>query len=104
MPSVRKAKQITNPNDVEFLLNLTEEDLLKQSTVMEMFADFSGNDKPRFHPYDTVTIPPGSYQISSKNKKDGEKLYLRMLLATDYISGMTDHYAKMLYQEFNGIF
>ena len=68
MPSVRKAKQITNPNDVEFLLNLTEEDLLKQSTVMEMFADFSGNDKPRFHPYDTVTIPPGSYQISSKNK------------------------------------
>ncbi|MCI9138444.1 MAG: deoxyguanosinetriphosphate triphosphohydrolase [Lachnospiraceae bacterium] len=43
------------------------------------------------------------YQMSSKGKEEGEKLYLRMLLATDYISGMTDHYAKMLYQEFNGI-
>lgn len=33
----------------------------------------------------------------------GEKLYLRLLLATDYVSGMTDGYAKRLYQELNGI-
>lgn len=32
-----------------------------------------------------------------------EKLYLRFLLATDYVSGMTDGYAKRLYQELNGI-
>ena len=28
-----------------------------------------------------------------------EKLYLRILLVTDYICGMTDSYAKRLYQE-----
>ena len=32
-----------------------------------------------------------------------EKLYLRLLLVTDFISGMTDSYAKRLYQELNGI-
>lgn len=31
------------------------------------------------------------------------KLYLRLLLVTDYISGMTDSYAKTLYQELRGI-
>lgn len=30
-------------------------------------------------------------------------LYLRFLMVTDYISGMTDSYAKNLYQEINGI-
>ena len=32
-----------------------------------------------------------------------EKLYLRLLLVTDYICGMTDSYAKRLYQELNAI-
>ena len=39
------------------------------------------------------------YQQESQGKSDGEKLYLRLLLITDYISGMTDSYAKRLYQE-----
>ena len=39
------------------------------------------------------------YQQSSQGKSEGEKLYLRLLLITDYISGMTDSYAKRLYQE-----
>ena len=30
-------------------------------------------------------------------------VYLRLLLAVDYVSGMTDSYAKALYQELNGI-
>lgn len=43
-------------------------------------------------------------RITCKGKEaEYEKLYLRMLLATDYISGMTDSYAKRLYQQFNGI-
>ena len=29
-------------------------------------------------------------------------IYLRLLLVVDYISGMTDSYAKSLYQELNG--
>lgn len=36
--------------------------------------------------------------------EDFYDLYLRLLLVTDYISGMTDSYAKSLYQELNGIY
>lgn len=40
-----------------------------------------------------------------KAKTDDEyyNLYLRFLMVTDFISGMTDSYAKTLYQELNGI-
>lgn len=34
---------------------------------------------------------------------EGERLYHRLLLATDFISGMTDSYAKSLYRELKGI-
>lgn len=37
------------------------------------------------------------------NNDEGERLYHRLLLATDFISGMTDSYAKDLYRELNGI-
>lgn len=43
------------------------------------------------------------YNMYSKNKDAAEKLYLRIMLIIDFISGMTDSYAKSLYQEFNGI-
>lgn len=43
------------------------------------------------------------YRIYSDGKDEAEKLYLRLLLVTDFISGMTDSYAKRLYQELNGI-
>lgn len=35
--------------------------------------------------------------------KEAEKLYLRLLLVTDHVCGMTDSHAKRLYQELNGI-
>jgi dGTPase len=38
-----------------------------------------------------------------KTDDDAENLYLRFLIVTDYISGMTDSYAKNLYRELNGI-
>ena len=44
-----------------------------------------------------------AYHFHSQNRTDVEKLYLRLLLVTDYICGMTDSYAKRLYQELNGI-
>lgn len=43
------------------------------------------------------------YKIYAKGRPKEEKLYLRLLLVTDYICGMTDSYAKSLYQELNGI-
>lgn len=39
------------------------------------------------------------YHNDAKGKSKHEKLYLRILMITDYISGMTDNYAKRLYQE-----
>ena len=43
------------------------------------------------------------YRIHSRDASDSEKLYLRLLLATDYVSGMTDSYARRLYRELSGI-
>lgn len=43
------------------------------------------------------------YNIYSQGKSEQEKLYLRLLLVTDSICGMTDSYAKRLYQELSGI-
>lgn len=71
MSKKRVSKAITNKEDIDFLVNLTANDLLTTSFVMEMFGDFTGQDKPRFHPYDTVRMPAGCYQLSptSKNKE-----------------------------------
>ena len=44
-----------------------------------------------------------AYKLQAKGKSEAEKLYLRLLLVTDYVCGMTDSYAKRLYQEMNGI-
>lgn len=42
------------------------------------------------------------YQIYSEGKDPGEKLYLRLMLVTDYICGMTDSYARDLYCKLSG--
>jgi len=39
------------------------------------------------------------YSSEAAGKNERDKLYLRILMITDYISGMTDNYAKRLYQE-----
>ena len=39
------------------------------------------------------------YRTESEGKSEADKLYLRILMITDFISGMTDNYAKRLYQE-----
>ena len=44
-----------------------------------------------------------AYHCQAKGKDEAEKLYLRLLLVTDYICGMTDSYAKRLYQELNAV-
>lgn len=43
------------------------------------------------------------YKIHAREADENEKLYLRLLLATDYVSGMTDSYATRLYRELRGI-
>lgn len=44
-----------------------------------------------------------AYESQSEGKTEAEKLYLRLLLVTDYVCGMTDSFAKRLYQELNGL-
>lgn len=43
------------------------------------------------------------YEKYSNGGTKQEKLYLRLLLVTDFICGMTDSYAKTLYQHLNGM-
>ena len=43
------------------------------------------------------------YKRCSEGKSESEKLYLRLMLVTDYICGMTDSFAKTLYQELNAV-
>lgn len=45
-----------------------------------------------------------AYHFHAQGRSDAQKLYLRLLLVTDYICGMTDSYAKRLYQELKAIF
>lgn len=44
-----------------------------------------------------------AYHFLAAGKSELEKLYLRLLLATDFISGMTDTYAHQLYRDMMGI-
>lgn len=44
-----------------------------------------------------------AYHKQAEGKDENEKLYLRLLLVTDYICGMTDSYAKRLYQELTAV-
>ena len=43
------------------------------------------------------------YRHFAEGKDEAERLYLRLLMVTDNVSGMTDSYAKRLYQELKGI-
>jgi dGTPase len=45
-----------------------------------------------------------TYHLYAREAKtEEERLYLRLLLVTDFISGMTDSYARDLYQRLNGM-
>lgn len=74
MSKPRKAKAITNKEDLDYIFSLTEDDLCHTHVIMELFADFEGNDSQRFNPYDTIVIPPGTYELKpgKKNTKPCE--------------------------------
>lgn len=53
-----------------------------------------------------INIISENYKQDYKNSKTDDEnynLYLRFLMVTDFINGMTDSFAKSLYQELNGI-
>ena len=63
---VRKAKKITNPKDIEYILSMTSEQCAEKQTIMELFADFG--DGPKYNTYDIIDIPPKTYGKTKKNK------------------------------------
>ena len=53
-----------------------------------------------------IKLIPECYKndyLQRKTDDEVHNLYLRLLIVTDFISSMTDSYAKNLYQELNGI-
>lgn len=44
-----------------------------------------------------------AYRFFSQGKDEAEKLYLRLMLVTDFICGMTDGYAQKLYRQLSGL-
>ena len=64
----RVSNIITNKEDIDFLLNITELQACKTSFMMECFGEFG--DKRRFNPYDLFTVPEGAFgNENKKNKK-----------------------------------
>ena len=66
----RTSKTITSKEDIERLVNLTEDDIT-MSLIMELFGDFDKYQK--FNPYDIITVPAEAYGgklLNGKNKKN----------------------------------
>lgn len=68
----RVSKEIKDPKDIEFLCNLTEDDITS-SLIMELFGDFGKHQW--FNPYDIITVPTGKYggMAAYPGKEDQEK-------------------------------
>ena len=87
MAKYRSSQHISNKADVDYLLSLTEQDLLKQSVVLDMFGEFNG--KYKYRVYDTVDIPPGSYGPEGKKNKNtftttmGRYVYNKIFIEQD---------------------
>lgn len=63
----RTSKLITNPKDIQFLVNIKEEDITT-SFFNDLFGEFESGR--RFEPYDLITIPVDSYGLKDhRNKK-----------------------------------
>ena len=64
----RIAKEITNKEDLEFILNLEEKDITA-SNILKMFGSFNG--KTKFNTYDYFKVPAGKW----KGYKNGKEVY-----------------------------
>ena len=65
--SSRRSKTVTSPKDIEYLMSITEKDITT-TFIMELFGEFKSGQ--RFHPYDIITIPAGSYGPDKHKNKN----------------------------------
>ena len=102
----------------EFVFNSSEIlklELSAKKIISSLLGDFiyavinweeKSNDELTKAQKKLINIISDNYKMDYYNAEgddDIKNLYLRFLMVTDYISGMTDSYAKNLYQELNGI-
>lgn len=64
MSAKRVSKTITKGEDIDYLINLSPEDI-SQTEMMKMFGSFNAGE-PRFHTYDIITLPAKSYGRDGK--------------------------------------
>ena len=65
---MRKASEIKDKELINYLINLTEDDCLTLSKMMDLLGDFGEGEKCK--PYDYFLVPAGSYgPDGTKNKK-----------------------------------
>lgn len=72
----------------------------------DMYQDKSEGYKPSNADYKYIELISENHKIDYNSSKTGNEaydLYLRLLMVTDYISGMTDSFARTLYRELSGI-
>ena len=64
----RKSRLVYKPEEVNYLLNISDDILNRTSTtIMELFGEFNG--KSKFNPYDIIEIPSNSYGPEGKKNK-----------------------------------
>lgn len=83
--------------------------LLQHFVTAVLYMDYQEKDKgfvPTKADKKYIAILSDNYRRDYQQSKTGDEgfdLYLRLLMVTDYISGMTDSYARTLYRELTGI-
>lgn len=81
--------------------------LLDKFVVAALYYDYADDVfKPSKSDEKYMRLFPSNYKkdyTDSRTGEEGNDLYLRLLMVTDYISGMTDSYARTLYRELSGI-
>ena len=81
--------------------------LLVRFVSAVLYYDYATDEfKPSKADKKYLSILPENYKHDYQDARTGDEavdLYLRLLMVVDYISGMTDTYARTLYRELSGI-
>lgn len=81
--------------------------LLDKFVQAALYFDYEEEDfSPSKADKKFMSLFPDNYKQDYRDARTGDEqtdLYLRLLMVTDYISGMTDSYARTLYRELSGI-
>ena len=81
MAEKRTSKLITDKQQIDYFLNLKEEDITT-SMIMDCFGEFNG--KSKFNPYDLIEIPVGYYGPENKKNKNKFKTTIGIWIFNKY--------------------